>query len=108
MTLILITAITLALVSMRIEQTGPELIEYGNLCGAAGNSPCYEPALKGGFPIAYLVDAPGISVQRKLSFGEDNLHAAALVANIAVYFAILMAILWAVKRRKPVADPDAK
>ncbi|MDN4037555.1 hypothetical protein [Massilia sp. YIM B02443] len=100
MVLVLIAAITLTLLSVRIERIGPDLIQYGNVCGPAGMDPCYKPALKGGFPVPYLVDAPGISVQRQLAFFEDNLHPWALTADIALYFAILMSIVWAVRRRR--------
>jgi hypothetical protein len=72
--LALIAAITLALVSVYVERTGPDLVQYGNLCGAAALDPCYKPALKGGFPVAYLFDAPGVSRERQLAFGEDKLH----------------------------------
>lgn len=98
--LVLIAAITLALLSVRIERIGPDLVQYSNLCEPANMDLCYKPALKGGFPVPYLVDAPGISVQRQLAFFEDNLHPWALTADIALYFAILMSIVWAVRRRR--------
>jgi hypothetical protein len=56
--LVLISAITLALLSVYVERVGPELAQYGNLCGPRADVPCYKPALKGGFPVAYLFDAP--------------------------------------------------
>lgn len=92
--LTLVAAVALTLGSAYVERMGPEQVQYGNLCGAAGSDPCYQPALKGGFPFAYLVDAPGVSVERQLSFGEDTLHEGALVADIASYFAILMLIYY--------------
>ncbi|WP_020652289.1 hypothetical protein [Massilia niastensis] len=103
-----ILAITLALMSAHVERLGPDMVSYGNLCGATASDPCYKPALKGGFPVAYLFDAPGVSRERQLAFGEDKLHAGALVANIAVYFAILMLIVGAVWRRRSVAELDAE
>lgn len=98
--LALIAAIVLTLLSVRIERIGPELVQYGNLCGPTGMDPCYKPVLKGGFPVAYLVDAPGISVERQLAFFEDNLHAGALLANGAVYFTTFMTAAWVVARRR--------
>lgn len=96
----LISAITLALLSVYIERAGPELAEYGNLCGPGAADPCYKPVLKGGFPIAYLFDAPGVSVERQLAFGEDKLFVAALILDIAIYFAIaLFTILVVLYRR---------
>lgn len=100
--LVLIAAIALALLSVYVERTGPELAQYGNLCGPAGMDPCYQPVLKGGFPIAYLFDAPGISRQGQLAFVEDELHVNALVANVAVVFVMLMAIAYAVTHRRSI------
>jgi hypothetical protein len=96
----LISAITLTLLSVCIERVGPELAAYGNLCGQSAADPCYEPVLKGGFPVAYLFDAPGISVERQLSFGEDKLFVGALVLDIAIYFALILFAVVAVSRRR--------
>jgi hypothetical protein len=98
----LVLAITLALMSASVERIGPELVQYGNVCGAAGVDPCYKPVLKGGFPAAYLFDSPGVSRERQLAFGEDRVHAGALILNIAVYFAILLLLVLAIARRRSV------
>jgi hypothetical protein len=79
-----------ALLSVLAQREGPEFKAYGNLCGPASNEDCYKPVLKGGFPFAYLLDAAGISVERKLSFGEDSLRPVALALDIAVYFAVVL------------------
>lgn len=99
---VLIAAIALALLSVHVERTGPDLVQYGNLCGPAATDPCYRPVLKGGFPIAYLFDAPGVSRPGRLAFIEDELHANALVANVAVVFVMLMAIAYAVTHRRSI------
>ena len=96
----LISAITLAFLSVRIERIGPELVEYGNLCGPSASDPCYKPVLKGGFPVAYLFDAPGVSIERQLAFIEDKLSVGALVLDIAVYFAIVLLAMLVVTRRR--------
>ena len=88
-----VLANVLALLSMLIQRTGPELVQYGNMCGPASSDPCYQPALKGGFPIAYLSDAPGVSVERQLSFGEDDLRPEALALDVAIYFAAILAVV---------------
>jgi hypothetical protein len=95
----LVSAIALALLSVHIERIGPERVEYGNLCGPGGSDPCYEPALKGGFPAAFLFDAPGVSVERQLAFVEDKLSAGALVLDIAVYFTIVLLGMFLMLRR---------
>ena len=100
MVLCLISAITLALLSVYIERVGPEVIEYGNLCGAGNSDPCYKPVLKGGFPIAYLFDAPGVSVERQLAFVDDKLVVGRLVLDIAVYFALALLVIPVVSHRR--------
>jgi hypothetical protein len=85
-----VMAVTLALLSVVIQRIGPELVQYGNLCGPTASDPCYGPVMKGGFPFAYLFDTPGVSVVGKLSFFEDTLHPGALLIDITAYFAVIM------------------
>lgn len=95
----LVCAIALALASVQIERRGPEQAQYGNLCGASAADPCYRPVLQGGFPLAYLFDAPGVSVERQLAFIEDRLSVGALILDIAIYFALaLLAVSLATRR----------
>lgn len=89
----LFLAIALAFLSVHVERIGPELVVYGNLCGSSGSDFCYKPVLKGGFPVAYLFDAPGVSRERVLAFGEDKLSVSALVLDIAIYFAIVLPVM---------------
>jgi hypothetical protein len=104
----LVLATTLALVSVRVQRTGPEQVVYSNLCGPTMDDLCYKPVLKGGFPIAYLFDAPGVSVEDQLAFGEDNVYPGAFAANVVVYFAVIMLGHRTVSRRRsPNAAPTA-
>lgn len=91
-------ASALALLSVFVERTGPELAQYGNLCGPAFDDPCYRPLLKGGFPVAYLFDTPGVSVEGKLSFGEDTLLLEALLVDIVAYFTVILLSVLVVSR----------
>jgi len=86
----LVLAVALALLSVHVERTGPALVAYGNLCGPSSSDPCYQPELSGGFPVAYLSDSPGTSVQRQLSFIEDDLRPAALAIDIGFYFVVFL------------------
>jgi hypothetical protein len=88
-----ISAITLTLLSVHVERMGPELAVYGNLCSPSGSDFCYKLVLKGGFPLAYLFDAPGVSRERVLAFGEDKLSVGALALDIAIYFAIVVLVM---------------
>ena len=105
--LFFIAAIALALLSSNVERIGPELVQSGNLCGPVGNDPCYKPALKGGFPFAYLFDQPGISVEGRLSFFEDTLYAGLLVLDIAMYYAAILLAFRLLSRLRP-ASPGAE
>jgi hypothetical protein len=96
----LISAIALALLSVQVERIGPELVQYGNLCGPGGSDPCLQPVLKAGFPIPYLFDAPAVSRERQLAFGEDNLSLGALLLDIAIYFAIVLSVIRGVVHRR--------
>lgn len=97
--LIFLLATVLALLSVNIQRTGPEMVEYGNMCGPTSSDPCHEPELKGGFPIAYLIDAPGVSVEHQLSLGEDDLRPEALALDVALYVAAILCVVWVVSGR---------
>jgi hypothetical protein len=101
--LALAVAIGLALLSAYVERVGPELVEYGNMCGPETSAPCYQPVLKGGFPIAYLFDAPGVSVKRQLSFGEDNFSGTGLMLNIGIYFCFVLLVMSVASRYRPAS-----
>jgi hypothetical protein len=95
----LFLAFTLTVLSMRIQRTGPEQVVFSNLCGPTSSDLCYRPVLKGGFPVAYLFDAPGVSVEDQLAFGEDNFHPGAFVADMIAYLAIVAIGWWLMSRR---------
>ena len=98
-------AIMLAFSSALVQRSGPEVAPYGDPCGPSGNDLCLDPVLNGGFPFAYLFDAPGVSRERQLAFVEDDLRTLPLVLDILVYFvATLLATLvisrcWAALKR---------
>lgn len=96
--LALVSSMTLTGLSVHVERTGPELAQYGNLCGPGNDDPCYKPVLKGGFPVAYLVDMPGVSVERKLGF-EDRLSITALILDIAIHAAMIFFVLRVIAHR---------
>ena len=85
-----VLAVVLSVLSAYIERTGPEVAEYGNMCGPAANSPCLKLLLKGGLPIAFLFDQPGTSVEHQLSFAEDQVCIGAFALNTAIYFAAIV------------------
>jgi hypothetical protein len=95
----LVLATALAVLSAWIHRVGPEQVVYSNLCGPTNSDLCYKPVLKGGFPFAYLFDAPGVSREDQLAFGEDNVHLGAFALDVALYFAAVVLVRWAVSRR---------
>lgn len=105
--LFLSLAIMLALMSAYVERVGPDMASYGNMCGPTASDQCYKPVLKGGFPFPYLFDAPGVSIERQLAFGEDTLRLGALVANVAVYFAMMVLVVVADRRRRSAVELGA-
>jgi hypothetical protein len=63
--------------------------------------------LKGGFPLAYIYDTPGVSVEGKLSIGEDKFRGGRFLLDALIYFVIAIAALGAAhlrKRRSPASD----
>lgn len=88
-----ILAAVLAFMSSTIERRGPD---HGVYCaiGKVNGIEVYCPELKlnGGWPAPFLFDAPGVSVEWKLSIGEDDFRAAPYVADIAFYFLMLLVV----------------
>jgi hypothetical protein len=91
-------AVLLALLSVFVEQTGPELEQYGNLCGTSHDDPCMRPVLKGGFPLPFLFDVSGVSVENQLAFGEDRIVPSAFMVDCGVYAIAIWLSFHAAKR----------
>jgi hypothetical protein len=101
----LMLAVALTLASVRIQRRGPEQVVFSNLCGPTASDLCYRPALKGGFPVAYLFDTPGVSVENQLAFMEDKFRAVAFAVDVALYFAAATLVAWLVRRRRVILGP---
>lgn len=88
-----ILAAGLAFMSSIIERRGPD---HGVYCaiGKVNGVDVYCPELKlnGGWPAPFLFDRPGVSVEWKLSIGEDDFRAGPYLADAAFYFLILLMI----------------
>ena len=99
--LLSLAAIALALAltagSVFIQRVGPEMSISGNLCGPTRDQFCYEPALKGGFPFAYLYDKPGLSVEHQL-FLEDEFKGVWFIADWLVYLVLVVVAYITIKR----------
>jgi hypothetical protein len=101
----LILAIALTLATVRIQRRGPEQVVFSNLCGPTASDLCYRPVLKGGFPVAYLFDTPGVSVENQLAFMEDRFRPVAFGVDVALYFATTTLVAWLVRRLRIISRP---
>jgi len=79
-----LAALIISLSTVLIQRTGPEFVQVGNMCGATGSEPCLHPQLTGGFPLAYLYDVGGISIENKLG-PEDKFDFIAFAVDFSVY-----------------------
>jgi hypothetical protein len=50
--------------------------------------PCAIAVLGAGFPLPFLVDNPGISVEGKLALGEDDFRAGAFAGDVLIYLGL--------------------
>jgi len=85
----LLLACTISALTVFVERIGPEQRSYGNLCGENHDTDCLQPVLKGGYPWAYLLDAPGVSVEHQLFVGEDEFLPRALALDVLFWAAAL-------------------
>ncbi len=93
--------IGLALASVGIERVGPRTVVGGEgFCGAGAVAPCTVEALGGGWPAAFLVDDPQVSVPNQLAFAEDDVRWAAFAIDVGVFAALVQAVRWMVRRRR--------
>ena len=101
-------ALVLTCASFWYQRRGPELVVTGNLCGPNTDQFCYEPAFKGGFPLAYIYDSPGISVYGKIALVEDRFLRGRFLIDVLAYFLVLMiAGRLYDARRRAVSSPDS-
>jgi hypothetical protein len=61
--------------------------------------PCAIAVLGGGFPLPFLVDKLGISVEGKLALGEDEFRIGTFVGDVSIYLGVMLLISRLVKRK---------
>ncbi|MGB7816552.1 MAG: hypothetical protein WBL28_09415 [Methylotenera sp.] len=93
-----IISITATLLSVFYQRLSSEIVQWGNLCGAADFLNCYHPNLSGGFPFAFIFDRPGVSVEYKLSFGEDEFRWYPFLTDIWFYFVMFIFSYFVLKK----------
>lgn len=92
--LMLAGAPLLAVGSCSVERFGPDQAVYCALGKSVDGHEiwCPEPVLNGGWPAPFLFDRPGISVERKLGWPDDDFRLAPFIADCAFYLLLLMAL----------------
>jgi hypothetical protein len=61
--------------------------------------PCAIAVLGGGFPLPFLVDKLGISVEGKLALGEDDFRIGAFGGDVSIYLGVMLLISRLVQRK---------
>jgi hypothetical protein len=81
--LTLLAAFAFALAGMWVERVGraPEAWR-DELCSPMPLHPCAEGVLQGGWPAAFLIDKPGISVMGQLGLVEDRFQPWAFALDV--------------------------
>ncbi len=83
-----------ALGSCAIQRHGPDHAIYCSLGKSQDGFDIYcpKPVLNGGWPAPFAFDRPGISVEGKVSFPEDDFRPWPFIANIGFYYFVLLAL----------------
>jgi hypothetical protein len=93
-TLVFFGAFLATLLSLRYPWYDEGIV--GNVCGPNGNQVCVGPILRAGFPFAYTIDNPGISVVSRLEdvFLIDKFVFWAFLLDI-LFYAVCFYGIWA-------------
>jgi hypothetical protein len=93
----LLLAIALTSTSVLYQRQNVILRNAVDRCPSA--QPCAIAVLGGGFPLPFLVDRLGISVEGKLALGEDDFRIGAFGGNMAIYLGIMLIVSKLVRRK---------
>lgn len=101
-TLSTVAGLVLAIASSWYQRIGDAPPEWDQeLCSYTPPRSCREGVLKGGWPLPYIVDSPGVSVVGKVTIiGEDRFHAAPFLADAAIAGALVWLLLGARRRKR--------
>ena len=81
-------ALALSCASILYQRVGPTQITEGEGSGCPSANPCRIRVLGAGYPLAYLVDRPGVSVEGALHLVEDEFRPGAFALDFMIYFAL--------------------
>ena len=94
-----LVALAITCASVGYQRIGPLQVMEGEGSGCPTAAPCRLPVLGGGWPLAYLVDRPGISVPGVLHVVEDDFRPLPFSADLTFWF--LLAALLPSPRLRP-------
>jgi hypothetical protein len=102
----LAAAFAIALLTVFVERVGPAPTQWRDeLCSPFPLHPCDEGVLQGGWPLAYLLDKPGISVMAQLGLIEDRFEPTPFFLNVALFWAALLGASWVPPARRRRVAP---
>jgi hypothetical protein len=102
----LVVAVVLAWGTVFVERVGPAPPGWRDeLCSPFPLHPCGEGVLQGGWPFAYLLDKPGISVMASLGLIEDRFETRAFLADVVAFWVALLGIGYVAGSRRRSATP---
>ncbi|QPT11223.1 hypothetical protein [Sphingomonas paucimobilis] len=93
----------LAMGSCAIQRHGPDQAIYCALGKSRDGVDIYcpKPVLNGGWPAPFAFDRPGISVEGKIAFTEDDFRFWPFIADVAFYELALLALCRLMQRVRP-------
>ena len=90
--LFFVASLVLACGSSWVQRYGPDYAIYCSVGTLEAPILCPKPRLNSGWPAPFLFDTPGISVEGKVSFLEDDFRPAPFAATLAFYLLSLLAL----------------
>jgi len=95
----LILALLLTISTFLYQRPSQELIKSGTECSVEYWMHCYTIRKSAGFPLAYVFDSPGVSIENKLGV-EDDFRLLPFVTNIWLFLILLMFTRQVFKKEK--------
>lgn len=94
----------LALLTVFVERVGPAPTTWRDeLCSPFPLHPCDEGVLQGGWPLAYLLDKPGISVMSQLGLVEDRFLPRPFYVDVIAFWTALLGVAGLIESRRRAA-----
>lgn len=94
--------------SCAIQRHGPDQAIYCALGKSRDGFDIYcpKPVLNGGWPAPFAFDRPGISVEGRLGFPEDDFRLWPFVADVTFYLCVVLGLrrLWRARRGRSQAN----